>query len=527
MTETIATLNVSVVPQTINVIMYQGIPGTSALIHPQDRMAYQGIFVGTDAPELISYEEWIVSGIGFWSWIDTSSAIEGYVSATVKTSHGIGSSSTSTASIIRFETSNIMPALAAGSTSTVVTYQSVVVDSIINSAMASGTTSPALSDFAQFASSLVKTAIAAGSSLTSSSSFTRYEYSDIRAVDAIITSASISAIASQDGVTNVSSLVKSVNALGQINPLSSLAIIIAVSNSTSAVRQASSTISAQSITSTMARYHESSIVSTNALGSTNIITAAPSQDDLVAPIISNFTTGSITGSVINITSLIASDNVEVTGYKITQSSSIPELTDPGWTETVPASYTAIGYGSITLRAWARDAAGRISFGYVAPAVNISPPDSVSTIIEEFETGPLTLPGVGVDGVTINSGILGNSSVERQSAVSYSGNAMLLSVLADESEVGNASIALTFSGFKATSGTYTVKCRLKWNGVGDLHIGTNASGVDIVNPTPTNFNEITLNVGSSIASSIDVIVSLSGDFENDASVYVDNITVTKP
>ena len=84
-------------------------------------------------------------------------------------------------------------------------------------------------------------------------------------------------------------------------------------------------------------------------------------DVATVPVISKFT---VAASSITLTAAVtaftASDNAAVTGYLITETSSAPRADNPGWSATVPASYTAGAIGVKTLYAWVRDAAGNIS-----------------------------------------------------------------------------------------------------------------------------------------------------------------------
>ncbi len=63
---------------------------------------------------------------------------------------------------------------------------------------------------------------------------------------------------------------------------------------------------------------------------------------------------------VPVTSFTATDNIAVTGYKITGSSVIPDAGDAGWSTTAPTSYAFTTEGTKTLYAWVKDAAGNIS-----------------------------------------------------------------------------------------------------------------------------------------------------------------------
>jgi len=85
------------------------------------------------------------------------------------------------------------------------------------------------------------------------------------------------------------------------------------------------------------------------------------QTDTVKPIVTAFTaTASATPLTATITSFKATDNVKVTGYKITETATAPLAGATGWKLTAPTTYVSKTSGAKTLRAWAKDAAGNVS-----------------------------------------------------------------------------------------------------------------------------------------------------------------------
>jgi hypothetical protein len=84
--------------------------------------------------------------------------------------------------------------------------------------------------------------------------------------------------------------------------------------------------------------------------------------DTTAPIVSSFTVPSPATSVnVPITRIVATDNVKVTGYMVTVTSTAPSASATGWTATPPTSYRVAKKGATyTLYAWTRDAAGNVS-----------------------------------------------------------------------------------------------------------------------------------------------------------------------
>ena len=83
--------------------------------------------------------------------------------------------------------------------------------------------------------------------------------------------------------------------------------------------------------------------------------------DTTPPTVTGFSIPTTSTSLtVTITTLTATDNVAVTGYMVTESATAPNASATGWSGTPPASYTCTTGGSITLYAWAKDAAGNVS-----------------------------------------------------------------------------------------------------------------------------------------------------------------------
>ena len=91
--------------------------------------------------------------------------------------------------------------------------------------------------------------------------------------------------------------------------------------------------------------------------------------DRSAPVITSFSLPAYHNSTtVPIVGLTASDNVQVTGYRVTDSAVAPSPSAAGWSATVPATFTFSGTGSRTAYAWARDAAGNVSAAGTATVV---------------------------------------------------------------------------------------------------------------------------------------------------------------
>ena len=87
----------------------------------------------------------------------------------------------------------------------------------------------------------------------------------------------------------------------------------------------------------------------------------PSSGDATLPTVTNFVIPSTSTSLtVAITTFTATDNVEVTGYMVNESSTKPSASATGWSGSVPTSYTCSSSGAKTLYAWAKDTAGNVS-----------------------------------------------------------------------------------------------------------------------------------------------------------------------
>jgi hypothetical protein len=103
------------------------------------------------------------------------------------------------------------------------------------------------------------------------------------------------------------------------------------------------------------------------------------------PTVSAFTIASTSNSrTVTVNSFVASDDVGVTGYLITESASTPSVSDPNWRAT--QTWTSTGFtiseavgGNYVLYAWAKDFAG-----------NISPSKNASVTITDIQAPTVTL-----------------------------------------------------------------------------------------------------------------------------------------
>ena len=124
--------------------------------------------------------------------------------------------------------------------------------------------------------------------------------------------------------------------------------------------------------------------------------------DLTSPVISAFAIPSTASSlVIEITTFTATDNIQITGYKITESSASPLASDAGWLEDSPSTYTLDSVGTKTLYAWAKDAVGNVSTSLNDSVTITLPTYSIGGTISGL-SGTLVLQNNGGDNESISA-----------------------------------------------------------------------------------------------------------------------------
>lgn len=141
--------------------------------------------------------------------------------------------------------------------------------------------------------------------------------------------------------------------------------------------------------------------------------------DVTNPVINSFTMPTTATSLnVTITSFIAFDNVGVTGYLVTESSSIaPVAGDAGWSISAPSSFIFSSSGSKNVYAWVKDAAGNVSTSFSGSVV-ITLPDTTAPIVTAFAT-PSTSSTLLVSGIgfiaTDNISVIGYMITESSAA----------------------------------------------------------------------------------------------------------------
>ncbi|MEK6744564.1 MAG: Ig-like domain-containing protein [Nitrospirota bacterium] len=158
----------------------------------------------------------------------------------------------------------------------------------------------------------------------------------------------------------------------------------------------------------------------NIRGGIAAATINPSASDATKPSVTAFaaTTPHTANRNIPITSFTASDNVAVTGYLITTSSTPPAAGDAGWQGTAPATYSVGADGTFTLYPWAKDAAGNVSDAYGSPVTVVV--DTVGPTVSS------TVPTNGATGITVNSTVTINWSENVNCATVTAGTSVTIS-----------------------------------------------------------------------------------------------------
>jgi len=177
--------------------------------------------------------------------------------------------------------------------------------------------------------------------------------------------------------------------------------------------------------------------------------------DTVAPTVTFVLPATATAATVDITSYTAGDNVEVTGYLLTETATPPTAGNAGWVGTPPPNYTFSGIPVAaatpkTLYAWAKDAAGNVS-AELSATVTITIPD----------TTPPTVAFVLPAGS--NTAVAGISTFTATDDVAVTG--YLLTETAtpptagDTGWSGTPPVSYTFSGL--TEGVATPKTLYAW------------------------------------------------------------------
>ncbi len=180
--------------------------------------------------------------------------------------------------------------------------------------------------------------------------------------------------------------------------------------------------------------------------------------DTTAPTITSFTIpDSSTSLTVPINSFTATDNVGVTGYMVTTSSTAPSASSASWLTSAPTSYTfaaSTTSGTKTLYAWAKDAAGNVSTS-VSASVTLSLSSQsdlvVSAVSNKTTTITVYVRTFSVTDTTKNQGNASSSASTTRYYLSTTTSKTSSSTLL----TGTRSVPALAAG-ASSSGTVTVK-----------------------------------------------------------------------
>ncbi|MBL0226077.1 MAG: hypothetical protein IPQ16_11050 [Geobacteraceae bacterium] len=273
--------------------------------------------------------------------------------------------------------------------------------------------------------------------------------------------------------------------------------------------------------------------------------------DTVAPVVTFTLPATATNLTILVSSFTASDNVAVTGYMITTSSSTPAASAAGWTASAPASVIA-AVGSNTYYAWARDAAGNVSLSKSA-VVTVTLSDTIVPVVGAF-TLPATstsltvavssfiaTDNVAVTGYLITTG----SSTPAASAAGWTASAptSLIAVAGANTfyawardAAGNVSLSKS-AVVTITTATDTTKPTLTISSLADgaytniatLNVSGNASDASGISSVTVNGQAVTVNADGSFSYALtltagaNTITTIATDFAGNQQT--DTRTVT--
>ncbi len=128
--------------------------------------------------------------------------------------------------------------------------------------------------------------------------------------------------------------------------------------------------------------------------------------DSIKPTVDAFDIPATSASLtVPITTFTGSDNIGVTGYLLSHTSTAPGTSELGWSGSAPASYTFSSEGDQTLYAWVKDAAGNVSAAAASDTVTITlaPPGTTS-----YYWRPST--GASIGGMTTDWGACGSDQI---------------------------------------------------------------------------------------------------------------------
>jgi sugar lactone lactonase YvrE len=206
-----------------------------------------------------------------------------------------------------------------------------------------------------------------------------------------------------------------------------------------------------------------------------------SSGDTTPPTVTDFdlpdTSDTLTVPILTFT---ATDDVGVTGYLATESSSTPSAGDSGWQSTAPTEHTFGSAGSQTLYGWARDAAGNVSSS-LSDTVDITLADTTPPTVTAFDlpdsSDSLTVPILTFT-ATDDVGVTGYLATESSSTPSASDSGWQ-STAPTEHTFGSAGSQTLYGWAKDSAGNVSVSLSdIVVITLGTLHVGDLDGSVNV-------------------------------------------------
>ena len=174
-----------------------------------------------------------------------------------------------------------------------------------------------------------------------------------------------------------------------------------------------------------------------------------------APTVSTFTVVTPTNNRnLTITAFTGIDNVGVTGFKVTTSSTPPLAGDAGWSAVTPLHYMLPGPGSTTLYPWVKDADGNVSRVFGAPfSVTVIAPiqRAKNGGFNVYPTATAKLPTSWVKSATFAATDGKDTSIKKEGAAS-------VTITGAPAKVKTLTQTLAFSGVQGDRLTFSFYVR---------------------------------------------------------------------
>ena len=235
----------------------------------------------------------------------------------------------------------------------------------------------------------------------------------------------------------------------------------------------------------------------------------PIPGDVTAPVVSSFTIpATLTSLTVTLLTLSATDNIGVTGYLLSETSTTPSSVAAGWSSTKPTTYVFTSFGSKTLYAWAKDAAGNISLSLKAN-IDVSSPVATAFTFTGPSSGNINSPTANFT-VTPNNSYTGTITVTPSGTGSAGLTATVLTF-------ANSSTAQTFNFTPTVAGSIIL---------------TPTNNGSLTNPTSLSFtaNAVVPNAPTSVvatAGNASASVSFVAPANNDGSAITGYTVTSNP